>query len=233
MKFTCMLLFLFPVMALAQNSRKGLYAGIGIGRFQYKTYWYYYRYDGNPRHDNYPQHSINKTVITLSLEKRSLLQAGSIHFDAGGELLLGIGGKAKGDWLPNEEVISGGGIAAGVNGFFRAAYPLAAGHNLSISPFIGLGPQFVFLHNNGKNVGEQFASNTYYHYTDGWNEYVLLLNGSVGINFEFPGFSLTPELRFGIVGYSSSNWKPNEDGVDMDGLPGFLGFSIKISKKLN
>jgi hypothetical protein len=220
-------------MAMAQNSRKGLYAGIGAGLFQYKTSWYYYRFDGNPRHDNYPEHSIHKTTITLSLEKRSLLQAKDIHFDVGGELLLGISGKAKGDWLPGEEVISSGGFAAGFNGFFRAVYPITAGQNLSISPFIGLGPQFTLLHNNGKNVGTQFASNAYYNYTDGWNEYVLLFNGSVGANFEFPGFSLTPELRFGIIGTSFTNWEPNEDGVSMEKSPGFLGFSIKIAKKLN
>jgi hypothetical protein len=111
----------------------------------------------------------------------------------------------------------------------KAVYTLPDGHGPRIGLFAGLGPQISLLHNNGKNVGE-FASAAYYSYTDGWNEYLYMLNGVIGANFELSSFVLTPELRFGITGFSSTSWGPNERGVTMDSSPGLLGFGVKLSK---
>jgi len=226
------LLLLFPFVLQAQtDNRGGWYAGIGFARMHYKTSWYYYRYDGIPWHDNYPIHSINSNMITLSIEKKSLFKAGPLHFDLSGDLLLGISGKAKGEWLPDDDVISGGGKAAGINVLLKAVYPLPVSGKVRIAPFVGLGPQFTFLHNNGKDAGE-FGSLPYLSYTDGWNEYVLLFNGAAGVNFEFSSITITPAFHFGLVGTSFTDWGPNEDGVQMESMPVNTGVSVKVGFRL-
>jgi len=202
-----------------------------VGEFYYKTRWYYYRADGNPRHDNYPVHSINKLTIILCVGRRALFTSGAFHWDIDGQLQLGLSGKAKGAWLPNDETISGGGLAIGIGACLKMVYPLQAGNGPHIGVFGGLGPQISMLHNNGKNVGD-FASAAYYGYTDGWNEYLYMLSGVLGVHLEFSGFTLTPELRFGITGFSSTTWEPNERGVSMDSSPTLLGFSVKISRPI-
>jgi hypothetical protein len=229
MKISLLLLLIFPFFAMAQSSAEKWYGGIGIGHFHYGTRWYYYRADGNPRHDNYPVHSINRLSVILSLRRQSLFIAGDFRFDADGELQLGIVGKTRANWLPGDAAISGGGLAIGIGGYMKAVYTLPHSDGPAIGVFGGLGPQISLLHNNGKNVGE-FASEPYYSYTDGWNEYLYLLNGVIGANIELSSFVLTPELRFGITGFSSTSWEPNERGVTMDSSPTLLAFSVKLSK---
>ncbi|HEY0273630.1 MAG TPA: hypothetical protein VGC22_10625 [Chitinophaga sp.] len=222
----CCLLCLLPAFLLGQ-SRQGLYGGISAGLSHYNTYWYYYRYDGNPAHDNYPSHSTTRPVLGLSLEKKGLVEAGPVQFDLGGDLLLGVGGKTKGEWLPGEETVSKSGWTLGLQGNFSAAFPLAGG---AITPVIGLGPQIMMLHNNGKPSGD-FASRSYYNYADGWNEFTFLLQATAGVDFKISSVVITPQLHVGVVGFSSSDWEPNEDGVDMNSIPGMFGFSIKVAKR--
>lgn len=231
MKTVLFLLFFLPVLGMAQSTPEKWYAGLGIGEFHYKTRWYYYRADGNPRHDNYPIHSINKLAVILNLGRRGLFTSGPFRWDADGQLQLGIVGKAKGEWLPNDETISGGGFAAGIVATLKAVYTLPAGHGPHIGVFGGLGPQVSMLHNNGKDAGT-FASAAYYNYTEGWNEYLFMLQGRIGVDLAFSGFTLTPELHFGITGFSSTSWEPNERGVSMDSSPTLLGFSVTISRPL-
>lgn len=244
MKSIFLFLLLLPGYLFAQFSRKGWHAGVGIGSFHYNTHWYYYSSAGTPYRDNYPGHSINRTMIVFSLEKKTLFPIKNAYYDAtapdkiyffdfdfGAELLLGPFGKTTGDWIPDDETISSGGIAAGINAYLKTAIVISTTKNLSLAPFLSLGPQFTVIHNNGKGTGT-FASRSYYHYTEGWTEYVLLLNSSLGIGIELPQFSITPEIRFGLTGTSSTNWEPNTGGVDMEDAPGFWGVSIKLTKKL-
>jgi hypothetical protein len=98
-------------------------------------------------------------------------------------------------------------------------------------PFISFGPQYMFLHNNGKGTGP-YASESGYNYTDGWNEGVLLFASSIGVDLSFDRFVLTPELRFGLFGWNSSSWEPHGSDVTMNGGPGFFAFSVRISRQL-
>ena len=171
-------------------------------------------------------------MLSVALDKKSFLKTNNFHFDVGGELLLGFGGKATGEWIATEPVISGGGWAIGAGGSFTAVYPLISGKNQPIiAPFFGLGPQVLMLHNNGKNV-EAMAAQAYYNYTDGWNEFLFHLQGTAGVDIHLSSFTLTPALRFGVLGFSTTDWGANESGVEGDGMPGMFGFSIKIAKKL-
>ncbi len=218
-------------MTSSASVREGLYGGLSVGYFHYKTSWYYHRADGNPAHDNYPVHSLNRAVVSLNLEKKSLREVHNIHFDLGGELLFGPTGKAKGTWLPDDDVISSGGWSAGLNAYVRAVYvPVAETKGLHLFPFLSLGPQYMFLHNNGKGTGP-YASEAVYDYKEGWNEGVVLLAGSVGVDLQSGSFVLTPEIRFGLFGWSSSSWEPGGGGATMDGGPGFTAFSVRVAKK--
>lgn len=229
---TLLTILVLPIFVNAQTNRNGFYAGLTAGYLHYNTSWYYYRFDGRPQHYNYPIHAGNRFVAGLNLEKKGVLHAGDIYFDAGGELLFGPGGKSKGEWLPGEDVISSGGFTLGLNGIFKAAYPLAGnmGSPIHITPVAGLGPQVLMLHNNGKNTGA-FASAQYYNYTDGWNEYLFVLQAAAGVDVQLSSFTLTPEIHVGVAGFSSTSWQPNEDGVEMERAPHTLMFAVRLTKK--
>jgi hypothetical protein len=234
MKKLTLLLLLCPTIVMAQ-SRDGWYAGAGLGYSHYVTHWYYHRSDGNPRHDNYPTHIINRAQLALGLEKHTIIKtpenAGNFDFDANGEFIFGFAGKTKADWITGEPTASSGGFSAGLNGQFKALLILEKSKGLSLAPFIGLGPQFIFIRNNGKDI-EGSAKAAYYDYGDGWNEFLGHLVFSAGINIQTESFTLVPELRVGFAGFSSSSWSPNEDGVSQDGTPAYFGFGIKLLRRL-
>jgi len=209
--------------------REGLYGGLSIGYFHYQTFWYYH--SSTSPHDHNPVHSIKRAVLSIDLEKKAAWQINAFQLDLGGELLLGPAGKAKGTWLPNDDVISSGGWSAGLNAFARIVYPLPSQTgDVRLSPFLSLGPQYMFLHNNGKGTGP-YASESGYNYQDGWNEGVILLASSVGVDLSFHRFVLTPELRFGLFGWNSSSWEPHGSDVTMNGSPGFFAFSVRVSRQ--
>jgi hypothetical protein len=73
----------------------------------------------------------------------------------------------------------------------------------------------------------------YYHYGDGWTEYLLQLTGALGCSFGWSSFEIIPELRFGVIGTSFTNWEPNEEGVEIESSPGTLAFSVRFRKTFN
>lgn len=231
MKKIVFFLFFLTVSFLtkAQND-SGTSFGVGLGTFSYYTNLYYYRFDNNPSRYNYPEHKLNRFMLIVNGEREGLWRAGQFRFDGAAEVLIGLGGKSTGLWLPQEETISKGGFAFGLGGYVKAGYPVKAG-STRLFPFLGLGPQFTTIHNNGKGLGENFASNDYYFYGEGWTEFILLFAGSVGCSFSVADFEIIPEFRFGITGASFTNWEPNEEGVQMESSPGLLGFSVKVNKK--
>jgi len=233
MKYLTFLLFFSLLSLLSQaqkpSDREGLYEGLSLGYFHYQTYWYYH--SSSSPHDHNPVHNINRAVLSIDLEKKGAWQINTFQFDLGGELLLGPTGKAKGIWLPGSDVISSGGWSAGLNVYGRAVYiPPSQTGAIRFYPFLSLGPHYMFLHNNGKGTGP-YASESGYNYKDGWNEGVGLLASSIGVDLSFDSFVLTPELRFGLFGWSSSSWEPQGSAVSMNGSPGFFAFSARVSKR--
>ena len=224
-------LSLLSFLCRAQKAadREGVYAGLSLGYFHYQTNWYYH--SSSSPHDRNPVHSIHRAVVSIDLEKKGAWQISAFQFDLGGELLLGPTGKAKGIWLPGDDVISSGGWSAGLNAYGRAFYmPPSQTGAVRLYPFLSLGPHYMFLHNNGKGTGPH-ASESGYNYKDGWNEGVLLLASSIGVDLSFDRFVLTPELRFGLFGWNSSSWEPQGSDVSMNGGPGFFAFSVRVSRR--
>jgi len=220
---------MLPKTGEAHDSREGTYGGISLGYFHYSTHWYYHDGSGGSSYyDNYAAHNLNRAVISLSLQKKAVRQMEHFDFDLGGELLLGPFGNAKATYLPGDNVISSGGWAAGLNFYGRAVYK-PSGTDNRIYPFAGIGPHYMFLHNNGKTVG---TAATEYGYSDGWNEGVLLVGLSLGVEMQMQSYTLTPELRLGLFGWNSSSWTPHGRDVSMNGGPGFIAFSLHLSKKL-
>lgn len=229
-KILLLLLFSSAAVLLYAQNESGTSIGIGLGTFSYYTNLYYYRFDNTPSRYNYPEHKLNRFMLIVSGEREGLWRAGQFRFDGGAEMLIGLGGKSTGLWLPQEETISDGGFAFGLGGYIKAGYPVKAGSS-ELFPFLSLGPQLTVINNNGEGLGGNFASNDYYFYEEGWTEYIVLLAGSIGCSFPVSDFLITPEFRFGVVGGSFTNWEPNEEGVEMESSPGLLGFSIGVSKK--
>lgn len=217
------LLLLCSLFAGAQ-SRQGLYGSLSVGYAHYNSYWYYYRSNAAPYHDNYTHHSTNRYLIRLGLEKKGLFSAGPLQFDLGGDLMIGPYSTAKGVSLPGEEQISSGGYSVGLEGAFTVAWPLAGE---AITPHIGVGPQIAMLHNKGTTKGNFAPAN----YSDPWNEFMFIGMLTAGVDFKAGSFIVTPALQIGLGGASTSDWKPNEDGVDMDGMPGMIGFSLTLAKR--
>lgn len=221
--------FLLSFLTLSIFASAQTYGGLSVGYFHYRTNWYFHSSSGNPAHDIYPAHSLNRFVITANLEKKGAWKSQSFRFDAGGELLLAPAGKAKGIWLPGDDVISSSGWGIGVNAYGRAVYiPPTSSQSVKFFPFISLGPHYMFLHNSGKGAGTYAKE---YNYQDGWNEGITLIASSIGVDLAFDDFVLTPEFRFGLFGWNSSSWEPHGADVTMDGGPGFTAFSVRLSKK--
>lgn len=239
--FFILCLFLFPVIANAQQDRQGWHVGAGIGGYFYTTHWYYYRSNANPYHDNYAVHKLQRTTLLLNIEKRGLKTFGSaiqvkdqnchIALDAGANLLLGFKGQTKADWLAGEPVASGGGLSVGLDAWCKALLLLPATKTLRVAPFISLGPQFMMIHNNGKDLAGT-AAETQYHYDEAWNEYLTSLAMGLGVNLEAGNLTLIPQIRFGLTGFGSSSWYPNGDGVTSQGAPAFWSASFTVTKKL-
>jgi len=217
------------VPSASRDTRAGTYGGISLGYFHYSTHWYYHDGSGSSAYyDNYAAHNLNRTVVSLHLEKKAFRRTEHFDFDLGGELLLGPFGKTKAPYLPGDNTISSGGWAAGLNFYGRAVYRPAGNEN-RFFPFAGIGPHYMFLHNNGRAEG---VAATEYGYTDSWNEGVVLADLSLGIEMELEGCTLTPQLSLGLFGWSSSGWMPHGRDVTMDGSPGFVAFSLHLSKKI-
>lgn len=153
--FIYFFLLLLPVLASAQRSdsskyvwRDGWHAGIGIAPLYFNTHWNYVGSDVIGLSDDAADHSLDKTMVLLSLEKRSILGIRRekdfrdyvtpvydyygyllgfswfkfyVDFDLGGELMYRLGGKTTADFLKDDNnVISSGGWAAGTGLYFKA-----------------------------------------------------------------------------------------------------------------
>jgi hypothetical protein len=214
----------------AFGQRSGLYGGVALGYFHYNTHWYYHAGSASPYYDNYAAHSTGRTSVTFNLEQKGIASMTHFQFDLGGELLLGVAGGTHADYLGGDNAISSGGFAAGINAYGRAVYlPTATGKGVRVYPFVSAGPHYMFLHNNGKGSSSAIGE---YDYGNGWNEGVLMMAASLGVDFQFEGFTVTPEFRFGLFGWNSSSWAPGGRDVTMNGGPGFTAFSVRLSKRL-
>jgi hypothetical protein len=204
-------LVLLVALGVNAQTRKGLYGSLSVGYAHYDTYWYYYRYNAAPYHDNYDHHSTSRYIISLGLEQKDLFSAGPLQFDVGGDLLIGP--------YSTLQDVSKGGYTVGLQGAFTAAWPLAGE---SITPHIGIGPHIAMLH---MKAGDGAP------YADPWNEFIFIGALTAGVDFKAGGFIVTPAFHVGLGGASTSTWQPNEDGVDMNGGPGMIGVSLTLAKR--
>lgn len=262
-----MLLVLLPMFACAQQPdssnyvwREGWHAGLGIASLSFNTHWNYIGSDDIGMSDDLASHSLNKTMVVLSLERKSVFGIRRekdfrdyvapvynyygyllgwswfkfyIDFDLGGELMYRVGGKTTADFLQDDNnVISSGGWAAGA-GIYLKAHAVAPGRNCNfIWLSLGVNPQYVIIHNNAKDVASFRLVENYRN--NPWNESVFMFNGTIGtLGLDFPKFSIMPELRLGLFGSSSSTLTTSKYGrVKQKLAPDFWGWSIKLTKRL-
>jgi hypothetical protein len=247
MKKIISLLMLLPLIACAQQSdsypqyvwREGWHVGLGIGQMNYNTHWNFIGATGAGFTDDRADHSSDKTMLFLSLEKRSLFGKkrekdfadyyvpmyyspgfvywGSfkfyVDFDFGVEAMYGIAGKTTADFLnDNNNVISSGGLTMGAGAYFRASQvvPLHKVNMILLS--LSVNPAYVRIHNNAKDVSTYPLAENYR--DNPWNESIFTLNGTIGTaGFEFGKISIIPELRLRLFGTASSSLKTDNSTV--------------------
>jgi hypothetical protein len=245
-KATVFFFLLLPFMAGAQESDKGYYvwrdgwqAGLSIGGLYYNTGWNYIGSSVVGFTDDEAGHSSDRTMLFLSLEKRSIFgmkreadfgeyypasydYAGYIHigdlvkfyvdFDAGAELMYGFG-KTTADFLKdNDNVISSGGSTMGIGGYFKTSivFPFKKVNFIPLS--VGLNPMYMRIHNNAKGLPSYVLVDNYR--DNPWTESVFTLNWTLGtLGLEFGKISIAPELRFMIFGKASSTLKTDNPTV--------------------
>jgi len=266
-------IFLLPAIAFAQKRarplqsdtskyvwREGWHAGIGIAPLHFNTHWNYIGSDVAGTSDDEATHSLDKTMVVLSLERRSIFGIRRekdfrnyispvydyygyllgwswfkfyIDFDLGGELMYRVAGKTTADFLQDDNnVISSGGWAAGIGTYFRAQ-AVIPGHKCNfIWLSLGVNPQYAIIHNDAKGVPSLGLVENYQN--NPWNESIFMLNGTIGtLGLEFGKFSIMPEIRLGLFGTSSSTLKTSKYGqVQQKGTPGFWGWNIKLATRL-
>lgn len=265
MKAIIFLLLLLPLFACAQQPdstkyvwREGWHMGVGVGQLYYSTHWNYIGSDEAGMSGDDVGHSLDKTMLFLSLEKRSVfgkkrekdfrdyyvpmyytpgyIYFGSfkfyLDFDYGAELMYRVAGKTTADFLDDDDnVISSGGWSAGTGAYFRmsAVAPLPKVNVIWLS--VGINPLFAVIHNNAKDVSSSPLVENYRN--NPWNESIFMFNGTIGTaGFEFGSFSIVPELRLGLFGTSSSTLKANGSAVTRREPPHLLGWDVKLTKRL-
>jgi|GEM_PF-5926113 len=158
-----------------------------------------------------------------------------MDFDLGAELLLGFHGKTTAGWLPEDEVVSSGGLGAGLNTFFRGGIVLNNEKHPERNSmlFMSLGPQIIMMQHNGKGVGT-FGSRPSLNYTEGWNEYLFILNFSLGFDFTWANFSITPEIRVNVpcLAAATTTWEPNGN-VEQNDAPVIYAYTLKVSRRFS
>lgn len=199
-----LLLLLLPTLGLAQTERKGVYGSVSVGYGSYTLDLYEYHNGGSI----YADQDFSGIAVALGVEKKSAWHVNKFVFDVGGELTGGFGIKTKVKATGNLTGESKGGYALGVSGLFKAGYLLSKKEG-AVTPVIGAGPYFLYVRSG----------------QDGNSNYIYGLQGFVGVDFRLPGFVLTPQMRFGLASWGSS------DEMDQNGQPSMFEVGLKIAKK--
>ncbi|MFT4204196.1 MAG: hypothetical protein QM610_09815 [Chitinophagaceae bacterium] len=202
-KFLLAFILVVPMVLCAQQDRKGWYASVGVGYGSYELDLYNY----NSGSGVYADQKFTQPVIWLGFEKKSFWQKENIVLDAGATLTGGFGLKLDG--------ASSSGWSLGLDGLAKAGYLL--GDEKTIVPLVGLGPYFMSLQSGGGD--------------DGFSNQIFGLQGYAGVDFRASRFTVTPQLRFSIVGWGTTNRYIGSADNDIY-APGMFEIGIKAALHL-
>ena len=202
-------------VAPAERDRGGF--GLSLGYAGYNTsYWFYG--GGNARYQAWGQ-----VQASAFYEGRAPLKIGAWRTRYRLEARIGTGGaddNAGSGYVGNGASLTNGSLSAALAATLRL--PLAVGAGTHPIPYVGLGLDFSFLWGFGDNSGSIFGK--------GWNERVLTVPLVAGVAFRTARLTISPELRYGFLGSSSSNLYLTGAGSAMqDNGPTMKALVVSIS----
>lgn len=191
--------------------------GLGIGYESFATsYWFYG--GGNSRWQAWSQFQAN-----AFFESGMPLRLGSLQSRLRIELRIGTGGatnNAGSGYVGNGSSLTNGSLSGGLAATLRL--PLSASASANPRPFVGLGLDYSVLWGFGDNSTSIYGK--------GWNERVLTVPLVAGLTFRTAHLTLSPELRYGFLGSSSSNLYLSGAGSAMqDKGPTMKGIFLSVS----
>ena len=191
--------------------------GLSLGWASYNTsYWFYG--GGNSRWQTWSQFQASGFY-----EGRFPLRIATSQTRFRVELRVGTGGASNNvgsGYVGNGASLTNGTLTGGLAATLRA--PLVAGSGTHPVPYVGLGIDYSVLWGFGDNSGSIYAN--------GWNERILTFPLVVGVDLRTAHLTISPEIRYGILGSSSSNlYLPGAGTAMQDNAPTMKGIFVSIS----
>jgi hypothetical protein len=191
--------------------------GLSLGWAQYNTsYWFYG--GGNSRWQAWSQFQASGFY-----EGRFPLRIGAWQTRFRTELRVGTGGatnNAGSGYVGNGASLTNGNLTGGLAATLRL--PLATSDGTHPVPYVGLGIDFSVLWGFGDNSGSIYAN--------GWNERILTFPLVLGVDLRTAHLTISPEIRYGILGSASSNlYLPGAGSAMQDNAPTMKGIFVSVS----
>lgn len=175
--------------------------GLGLSYASYQSFWSI-EDTSLSNQTKHPHLILKKPQVTLILEQRRLADYWGFLLNAREEFLFGLNGKATQDHLTKnqQKTINTKDFSFGTNLLAKVTYPVRIGATRSIlSPTFATGLGFSYV----KGIEGIFEENqiqietlSYRTYQSGWKEYNLFIPLSIGLDFIFNKFTLSPDYRY-------------------------------------
>ena len=200
----------------AARDRGGL--GVGLGFVLYNTsYWFYG--GGNSRWQTWSQFQASGFY-----EGRFPLRIGDLRTRYRVELRVGTGGATNNvgaGYVGNGASLTNGTLTGGVAATLRLPL-VAASAGTHPVPYVGLGVDYSYLWGFGDNSGSI--------YSKGWNERLLTFPLVAGVDLRTAHLTISPEIRYGILGSDASNlYLPGAGYAIQENAPKMKGIFVSLS----
>ncbi|BAV07234.1 hypothetical protein SAMN05421788_102144 [Filimonas lacunae] len=207
-------LLLVSVAGFTQNGRKGWYIEPGVGYGSYKLDLYNY----NGGSGTYADQKFSQPVVSVGLERKSILEKNRFVLDGGATLTGGFGltTKSKGAGSGNAGDIKGG-WSLGISALAKAGY-LAGSKPGAIVPQLGLGPYFISLQSGS---GEE-----------GFSSKIYGIQGIAGVEFHVSNIMLMPNIRWGVGSWGNSDRFIGRADNTQNGQPAMFEVGVSAAIRL-
>jgi hypothetical protein len=191
--------------------------GVGISDAWYSTsYWFY---GGG----NSCWHAWNQVQLSGFYDGRAPLRIGSSQARLRVEVRIGTGGALNDvgvGYVGNGASLTNGSLSGGLAASLRL--PLTTSTGSHPQPYVGLGLDYSVLWGFGDNSTGMYGK--------GWNERILSVPLVAGLTVPAGKVLLSPELRYAVVGSSSSNLYLSGAGYAMQNTaPAMTGLFLGVS----
>jgi hypothetical protein len=191
--------------------------GLGVGYAWFTTsYWFYG--GGNSRWQAW-----NQIQVSGFFDGRAPLRIGAWQTRFRIEARVGTGGATNdvgSGYVGNGSSLTNGSLSGGISATLRLPFGTStAGHP---RPFVGLGLDYSVLWGFGDNSATMYGK--------GWNERILTVPLVAGVSFQTAHLTLSPEIRYGAFGSSSSNlYLSGAGGAMQNTTPTMTGIFLNVS----